>query len=195
MYNQSKTKTKISTFQSHIVEKCKQNDRQAQLQLYNQYCNGMLIIALRFVKDTMEAEDIVQEAFIKAFSRLDQYRAEVSFGAWLKRIVINRCIDVLKSKRQQIIELEEHHLNVVDADYKNEWSIDDGITIEEVKLAIEALPEKYKYVVLLYLVEGYDHQEISEILNISEVASRTQLSRGKQKLQNALKLEKNGTRS
>ena len=143
----------------------------------------------------MEAEDIVQEAFIKAFSRLDQYRAEVSFGAWLKRIVINRCIDVLKSKRQQIIELEEHHLNVVDADYKNEWSIDDGITIEEVKLAIEALPEKYKYVVLLYLVEGYDHQEISEILNISEVASRTQLSRGKQKLQNALKLEKNGTRS
>ena len=155
----------------------------------------MLIIALRFVKDTMEAEDIVQEAFIKAFSRLDQYRAEVSFGAWLKRIVINRCIDVLKSKRQQIIELEEHHLNVVDADYKNEWSIDDGITIEEVKLAIEALPEKYKYVVLLYLVEGYDHQEISEILNISEVASRTQLSRGKQKLQNALKLEKNGTRS
>lgn len=164
------------------------------MQLYNQYCDGMLIVAMRFVKDTMEAEDIVQEAFIKAFSKLDQYRAEVSFGAWLKRIVVNRCIDVLKSKRQRLIELEEHHLNVVDADYENEWLVDDDITIEEVKSAIEQLPEKYKYVVMLYLVEGYDHQEISEILNISEVASRTQLSRGKQKLQAALKTEKNGTR-
>jgi RNA polymerase sigma-70 factor (ECF subfamily) len=147
------------------------------------------------MKDTMEAEDIVQEAFIKAFSKLEQYKAEVSFGAWLKRIVINRCIDVLKSKKQRIIELEEHHLNLVDTDYDNEWLVDDDITIDEVKQAIECLPEKYRYVVMLYLVEGYDHQEISQILGISEVASRTQLSRGKQKLQNTLKLEKNGTRS
>lgn len=193
--NQPKTKTKISTFQIHIVEKCKQNDRQAQMQLYNQYCNGMLIVALRFVKDTMEAEDIVQEAFIKAFSKLEQYKAEVSFGAWLKRIVINKCIDVIKSKRQRLIELEEHHLNVVDTDYENEWLVEDDITIDEVKAAMARLPDKYKVVVMLYLVEGYDHQEISEILNISEVASRTQLSRGKQKLQNELKLKKNGTRS
>ena len=155
----------------------------------------MLIDALRFMKNTMEAEDIVQEAFIKAFSKLEHYKAEVSFGAWLKRIVINRCIDVLKSKRQRLIELEEHHLNVVDADYEKDWLVDDKVTIDEVKIAIEELPEKYKYVVMLYLIEGYDHQEISEILNISEVASRTQLFRGKQKLQNALKLNKNGTRS
>ncbi|MAB49586.1 MAG: RNA polymerase subunit sigma-70 [Flavobacteriaceae bacterium] len=165
------------------------------MQLYRQYCDGMLIVALRFVKDTMEAEDIVQEAFIKAFSRLDQYRAEVSFGAWLKRIVVNRCIDVLKSKKQRLIELEEHHLNVIDAKDENEWLVDDDITIEDVKTAIEELPEKYRYVVMLYLIEGYDHSEISEILNISEVASRTQLSRGKQKLQTVLKREKNGTRS
>jgi RNA polymerase sigma-70 factor (ECF subfamily) len=193
--NQSKTKTKISTFQIHIVEKCKQNDRQAQMQLYNQYCNGMLIVALRFVKDTMEAEDVVQEAFIKAFSKLDQYKAEVSFGAWLKRIVINRCIDVLKSKRQRLIELEGHHLNVVDFNDDNEWLVDDAITVDEVKAAIERLPDKYKFVVKLYLIEGYDHNEIAEILSITEVASRTQLSRGKLKLQNELKFEKNGTRS
>ncbi len=155
----------------------------------------MLTVALRFVGDTMEAEDIVQEAFIRAFSKLDQYKAEVSFGAWLKRIVVNRCIDVLKSKRQRLIELEENHLNVVDSDYETEWLVEDDITIDAVKLAIEQLPEKYRYVVMLYLIEGYDHQEISEILNISEVASRTQLSRGKQKLQVALKTEKNGTRS
>jgi RNA polymerase sigma-70 factor (ECF subfamily) len=165
------------------------------MQLYNQYCNGMLIVASRFVKDTMEAEDIVQESFIKAFSKLEQYKAEVSFGAWLKRIVINKSIDVLKSKRQRLIELEEHHLNVVDTDYEKEWLVDDDVLVEDVKVAIECLPEKYKYVVMLYLMEGYDHQEISQILNISEVASRTQLSRGKQKLQNELKLKKNGTRS
>jgi RNA polymerase sigma-70 factor (ECF subfamily) len=155
----------------------------------------MLTVALRFVGDTMEAEDIVQEAFIRAFSKLEQYKAEVSFGAWLKRIVVNRCIDVLKSKRQRLIELEENHLNVVDADYETEWLVEDNITIDEVKLAIAQLPEKYKYVVMLYLIEGYDHQEISEILKISEVASRTQLSRGKQKLQVVLKSERNGTRS
>ncbi len=193
--NQPKNQLNISTFQIHIVEKCKQNDRQAQMQLYNQYCDGMLIVAKRFLKDTMEAEDAVQEAFIKAFSKLEQYKAEVSFGAWLKRIVVNRCIDVLKSKRQRLIELEDHHLNVVDADYESEWLVDDEITIDVVKEAIEQLPEKYKYVVMLYLIEGYDHKEISEILNISEVASRTQLSRGKQKLQTALKTNKNGTRS
>lgn len=154
----------------------------------------MLIVALRFVKDTMEAEDIVQEAFIKAFSKLEQYKAEVSFGAWLKRIVINRCIDVLKSKQQRLVELEDYHLNVLVEENENEWTIEDNITLQDIKFEIEELPEKYKFVLLLYLMEGYDHQEISEILSISEVASRTQLSRGKQKLQNALKLKKNGTR-
>ena len=182
-------------FQIDIIEKCKQNDRQAQLKLYNQYCNGMLVVAQRFVKDTMEAEDIVQEAFIKAFAKLEQYKAEVTFGAWLKRIVINKSIDLLKSKKQRLIDLEEVHLNVVDADYENEWLVDDTITIDIVKQAIQQLPEKYKYVVMLYLMEGYDHQEISEILGISQVASRTQLSRGKLKLQALLKTERNGTRS
>ncbi len=155
----------------------------------------MLIIALRFVKDRMEAEDVVQEAFINAFSKLEHFKAEVSFGAWLKRIVINRCIDVLKSKHQRLIALEEHHLSVIDDDNEKDWTVEDGITVDDVKLAIEALPEKYRFVVLLYLIEGYDHKEISEILSISEIASRTQLSRGKQKLKDALKLEKDGTRS
>lgn len=182
-------------FQTDIIEKCKQNDRRAQLKLYNQYCDGMYCVAKRFVDDTMEAEDVVQEAFIKAFSKLEQYKAEVTFGAWLKRIVINKSIDLLKSKKQRMLELEEVHLKVVDAEDKNEWLVEDDITVNEVKAAIETLPEKYKYVVMLYLIEGYDHQEISEILNISEIASRTQLSRGKVKLQAVLKREKNGTRS
>ena len=131
-------------FQTDIIEKCKQNDRQAQLKLYNQYCDGMFCVAKRFVNDTMEAEDVVQEAFIKAFSKLDQYKAEVTFGAWLKRIVINKSIDCLKSKRQRMVALEEVHLKVVDTDSKEDWLVDDGVTLDEVKAAIEALPETYR---------------------------------------------------
>ncbi|MDO6597656.1 RNA polymerase sigma factor [Oceanihabitans sp. 2_MG-2023] len=181
-------------FQTEIIEKCKQNNRLAQMQLYNQYCNGMYIVANRFVKDAAEAEDVVQEAFIKAFSKLHQYKAEVTFGAWLKRIVVNKSIDYLKSKKQQVVALEEVHLKVIDTPNNDEWLVDDTITVAEVKNAIDTLPEKYRYVLTLFLMEGYDHQEISEILDISQVASRTQLSRGKQKLQELLKHKKDGTR-
>ncbi|MFT5216683.1 MAG: RNA polymerase sigma factor (sigma-70 family) [Glaciecola sp.] len=184
----------MNTLTIDIVEKCKQNDRKAQLKLYNQYCDGMFTVAMRFVKDTMEAEDIVQEAFIKAFAKLHQYKAEVTFGAWLKRIVINKSIDLLKSKKQQMLELDEVHLKVIDTNYENEWLVDDAITLDEVKEAIRKLPDKYQYVVMLFLIEGYDHQEIAEILTITEVASRTQLSRGKAKLRELLTVEQNGTR-
>jgi RNA polymerase sigma-70 factor (ECF subfamily) len=181
-------------FQTDIIEKCKQNNRVAQLQLYNQYCDGMFAVAMRFVKDSMEAEDIVQEAFIKAFTKLHQYKAEVTFGAWLKRIVVNKSIDLLKSKKQHMLELDEVHLKVVDSSYEDEWLVDDILTLEDVKEAINKLPEKYQYVVMLYLIEGYDHQEIAEILNITEVATRTQLSRGKAQLKEFLIRKSNGTR-
>lgn len=169
-----------------IVEKCLKNDRTAQMELYRKYCNGMYIIAMRFVKDTMEAEDVVQESFIKAFAKLDQYKAEVSFGAWLKRIVINKSIDHLKKRKEQLLELSEVHLKVVEDD-DDKWLVDDSISIDDIKKVIDELPDKYRMVLMLYLIEGYDHQEISEILDISEMASRTQLSRGKVKLQERLK--------
>lgn len=181
-------------FQVDIIEQCKQNNRKAQLQLYNQYCDGMYIVAKRFLKDAADAEDAVQEAFIKAFQKLHQYEAEVTFGAWLKRIVVNTCIDVLKSKKYQLVELNEVHLKVVDTSKNDKWLVEDTVTLKDVKAAINKLPDKYRYVVMLYLVEGYDHQEISEILGISQVASRTQLSRGKSKLQTLLTPQKNGTR-
>ncbi|NNK83161.1 MAG: RNA polymerase sigma factor, partial [Flavobacteriaceae bacterium] len=103
-------------------------------------------------------------------------------------------IDLLKSKKQIMQDLDEVHLKVVDISYEGEWLMDDAITLEDVKQAISNLPEKYKYVVMLFLIEGYDHQEISQILSISEVASRTQLSRGKVKLRDVLNHKRNGTR-
>ncbi|MBU2951484.1 RNA polymerase sigma factor [Tamlana agarivorans] len=180
--------------QADIIEQCKKNNRKAQMQLYNQYCQGMYIVAKRFVKDSAEAEDVVQEAFINAFTRLHQYHAEVTFGAWLKRIVVNKSLDFLKARKQELVELNEVHLKVVETEKDSKWLVDDAITVNDVKLAIAKLPDKYQYVVMLYLIEGYDHEEISEILGISNVSSRTQLSRGKRKLQELLKVKKNGSR-
>lgn len=186
-------KLKVKLFTTQIIEQCKRNNRKAQLKLYNQYCDGMFCIAKRFVNDSFEAEDIVQEAFIKAFTKLDQYKAEVTFGAWLKRIVINTCIDSLKSKKHFMQNLDEVHLKVVDSTYENEWLVDDALTLDDVKNAISKLSDTHKYVVMLYLIEGYDHQEIAQILNITEIASRTQLSRGKKQLRDLLKQDYHGT--
>ena len=174
-----------------LIEACQANNRKAQLELYNKYCHGMYIVTKRFLKDPFEAEDAMQEAFIKAFTKLHQFNGEVTFGAWLKKIVINKCIDKLKAKKMELVALNEHVLNTAEED--DNWQIDDGIGITQVKTAIEQLPEKYKYPLMLYLIEGYDHEEISEILNISQVASRTLVHRGKKKLQEELKHLKNGT--
>ena len=177
--------------QHKLIEACKQNSRRAQLKLYNKYCDGMYYVALRFMKDTMEAEDAMQEAFIKAFTRIHQFNGEVTFGAWLKRIVINKCLDKLKAKKLELVAINEQVLGTVEEE--ENWQVEDGIGVEEVKKQIENLPEKYKYPLMLYLIEGYDHEEISEILGITQVASRTLVHRGKKKLQDELKTLSNGT--
>lgn len=171
-------------FQIELVEQCKANDRKAQLMLYKQYCDGMYGVAMRFLKNPDDAEDVLQESFIKAFQRIDQFKGEVTFGAWLKRIVVNGSIDFLKTKHQKTVELNEGYMHVAD---DNDWTIEDGISLEKIKNAIEKLPEKYKYVIQLFLVEGYDHDEIAQILNISNTASRTRLLRGKAQLKETLK--------
>lgn len=180
-------------FQSNVVEKCKANDRTAQLQLYRKYCDGMFIVAMRFVKNTDDAEDVLQESFIKAFQKLHQFKGDVTFGAWLKRIVINNCIDFLKSKKDNVVALDEGYMQVVEDD--NNWNVPSTISIEQVRSAIDDLQSKYKYVVLMFLLEGYDHQEIAQVLNISESACRTRLLRGKGHLKELLKEKKYGTGS
>lgn len=181
------TKTNNETglmFQIDIVEECKANNRKAQLKLYKQYCDGMFCVAMRFLKNEVDAEDVTQESFIKAFQKIDQFKGDVTFGAWLKRIVINKSIDFLKSKRQRMVELDESFMSVTEDD---DWTIESGINLEEVKIAIESLPEKYKYVVMMFLMEGFDHNEISEVLGLTSSNCRTRLLRGKGLLKELLK--------
>ncbi len=178
--------------QLELVEQCKLNDRIAQMKLYQKYCDGMFCVAMRFLNNADDAEDVLQESFIKAFQRIHQFKGEVTFGAWLKRIVVNGSIDFLKSKHQKTIELNEGYMHIA---HDESWDVDENIDINVVKRKIEELPEKYRYVVQLFLVEGYDHREISEILKISETASRTRLLRGKSYLKESLSELKYGTRS
>jgi len=171
---------------SHIalVEKCRAQDRQAQLDLYRKYCDGMFGVAMRFLKNPDDAEDVVQESFIKAFVCLEQFKGEVSFGAWLKRIVVNGCIDFVKKKSQVTEALDEEHTWVAEGE---ESRFGEGISLDQIRAGIESLSGKYRFVVQLFLVEGYDHGEIAQILDISEVASRSRLLRGKALLQVKLK--------
>ena len=174
-----------------LVEQCKVNNPKAQMQLYKQYCDGMFIVAKRYLKDTALAEDAMQEAFIKAFRKLNQFQGDVTFGAWLKRIVINTCLDAIKAKKIDAVPIKEEVIHI--ADDENNWDVSDETTVAEITSAIEKLPENYKVVVQLFLMEGYDHQEISEILGITESASRTNLHRGKLKLKESLKHLRYGT--
>lgn len=194
-YNKQQLKPPIETnkiFHIELVEQCKANNRKAQLRLYRQYCDGMYCVAMRFLKNADDAEDILQEAFIKAFQKIEQFKGEVTFGAWLKRIVINKCIDFLKSKKEQQVEFKDSYMEVVEDD---DWTVEEGITIEMVKLAMEQLPETYVHVVKLYLLEGYDHNEISQILDITGTTCRTRLRRGKGILKELLKEKRYGTGS
>jgi len=179
--------------QHQLIEACRQNDRKAQLKLYEKYSQGMYYVALRFMKNEHDAEEAMQEGFIQAFTKLHQFTGEVTFGAWLKRIVINKSIDMLKARKLDLVALDEHRVAKVEED--NNWDVADSVTIDQVKEAIAKLPERYKYPVMLFLIEGYDHEEISEILNITAVSSRTLVHRGKKKLQEHLKAYYNGTGS
>jgi len=142
----------------------------------------MFSICMRLLNNATEAEDVMQEAFLNAFTKIDSYKGEVSFGAWLKRIVINRSLDYLKKRKVKFEEINEkiNHL----PDYQMEIK---EVKMEVIKDAIQNLPDGYRVVLSLFLIEGYDHEEISEILGISNSNSRTQYLRAKNKLRELLK--------
>ena len=147
----------------------------------------MFNTSLRIVNDSAEAEDIMQESFLEAFQRLNSYTGEGSFGSWLKRIVINRSLDFLrKIKDKEMISLENTDIDV--PDFVEEFGEEEiRFQVEEIKRAISQLHEDYRVILSLFLLEGYDHEEISQILKISNQLSRTRYSRARQKLLSLLK--------
>ncbi|MCX6249913.1 MAG: RNA polymerase sigma factor [Bacteroidetes bacterium] len=171
-----------------LINECKKGSRSAQFRIYKLYYKTMYNTCLRIVNDTAEAEDIMQESFLDAFQKLDSYSGEGSFGSWLKRIVVNNSLDLLR-KSKEIISLEEEKIDLPEEppEIDEEEII---FRVKEIKKGIMQLPEEYRAVISLFLLEGYDHEEISEILHITNNTSRTRYSRAKQKLITILKENK-----
>lgn len=171
-----------------LIRACKKGNRKAQTELYLLYAKAMYNTAYRILNNVSEAEDTMQEAFIKAYNKLDTYSETVSFGAWLKKIVINTALDTLRKRKVFFENIEQH----TDIQYNEHGSDEEKITFEALKIrqAIQLLSHGYRIILSLYLLEGYDHDEISEILGISASTSRSQLARAKKKLLSILESKK-----
>ena len=141
----------------------------------------MLNIAFRVLGDIAEAEDVLQESFLDAFNKIKDFRQETTFGLWLKQIVVSKSINLLRKRRIQWAELEDGMLENI-AEEEQDDDEDIQYRAGQVKEAIKELPEGYRLVLSLYLLEGYDHEEIGQILKITENTSRTQFLRAKRKL-------------
>jgi RNA polymerase sigma-70 factor (ECF subfamily) len=172
----------------NIIKRCVDGDRRSQMHLYTTFDKRVFNSCFRILRDREDAEDAMQESFIKAFSGLHRFDGAVPFEAWIVRIAINTSIDTLR----------ERHLEVVDCDETRlEWFEDSGTEeddweqtleqVKQVKAAIERLPDASRIIVTLYLIEGYDHDEIAQILNVAPGTERIQYMRAKQKLIQLLK--------
>lgn len=166
-----------------LLKDCLEGKETAQLQVYNRYYKAMYNTALRIVKDTFEAEDIMQESFLKAFSKLSSYRGEVSFGAWLKRIVINNSIQhYRKSTKVEHIALDDVLHKVEDSEEVDTQINYTELKAQEVLHTMSLLKVNYRIALTLKLIEGYDNQEICQIMDIKDANFRTLLSRAKESL-------------
>lgn len=170
---------------SPLIEGCKEGDVRSQYKLYNLYSKAMYNLSYRILNNQFDAEDILQEAFTDCFENISTFRYESTFGAWLKSIVVNKSINHLKRKRPELV----YDQFIPDIP---EETIDDepAYNHKQIFNAIEKLPDGYRVILTLYLLEGYDHQEIAGILKITESTSKSQFMRAKEKLKKILKDEK-----
>ncbi len=167
-----------------IIDRCQAGDKKAYGELYQLYSKAMFNVCLRMVNNQQEAEDILQEAFVGAFKNLRNYRSESTFGAWLKRIVINKTLNHIKKRKLELFPLEDN-TDRIEEDV-NQLDEESTFNIHKIKKAIELLPDGYRMVFSLYVVEGYDHGEIASIMNITESTSKSQYNRAKKKVRSLI---------
>ncbi|ALM48093.1 RNA polymerase subunit sigma [Flavobacterium psychrophilum] len=168
-----------------LLELCKSGSRNAQFEVYNRYYKPMYNTALRIVKDSHWAEDIMQESFLKAFTKLDTFKGEVTFGAWLKKIVVNHSLDNYKKINKNALDsLDDVLYKVSDSsDRDNEEKLEfQQMKVQQVAAAIQSLKENYRIALTLLYIEGYDQEEISDIMGITPGNTRTTISRAKESL-------------
>ncbi len=179
---------KYKNIHQDLIDRCRFKDSDAQFQIYRLYYKSLYNTSFRIVGNQMEAEDIMQDSFLAAFEKLESYKGDVSFGAWLKRIVINRSLDMLKTKvHRTTFEPVDDRLNELPDDEADDTSVGVQASVEQIRNALTQLPDNYRIVFSLYLLEGYDHDEIAQILSITSSTSRSQLTRAKKKVLELIK--------
>lgn len=171
----------VADIHRDLIEACRANNSKAQYEIYKLYYRAMYNTAMRMLNNSAEAEDVMQEAFLDAFRKIDQYTGTGSFGGWLKRIVVNKCLDNLKKQREESY-FEDYEIDIPDE--RDDVSYEEEVinSTEKIKNAMKLLPDEYRIILSLFLFEGYDHEEISSILQISNASSRTRYSRAKSRL-------------
>ncbi len=167
-----------------LVEKSKRGSSKAQYQLYKLYSGAMFNTCYRMMRGREEAEDMLQEAFTEAFMKLGSFRFESTFGAWLKRITVNKCINEIKRKKADLEFCEDIGRFGEKPDEDVELP---NLNVRMIKNAMEELPNGSRMIFQLYLLEGYDHREIAQILNVSESNSKSQYMRAKRRIKEILK--------
>jgi RNA polymerase sigma-70 factor (ECF subfamily) len=166
-----------------LLQLCLQGKQSAQLEVYNRYYKAMYNTAIRIVKDSFIAEDVMQESFLNAFTKLDTFKAEVTFGAWLKRIVINNSIyQYRKQSKKNEVALDDMIYKVEDHDGIASDDVFTELKAQKVLENMKKLKDNYRVALTLFLIEGYDYNEISEIMNLSYANCRTTISRAKESL-------------
>ena len=166
-----------------LIEQCRQGDTRSQYRLYKLYAKGMYNIAMRMLANKMDAEDVIQEAFVSAFRKIGDYRREATFGAWLRRIVINHCINFMQRKKSFFESLDDENVEAVDDAADRQ---DLTFSPEVIHASVKMLPEGSRVILNLYLFEGYKHREIAQMLEISESTSKSQYQRAKKLLKEKL---------
>ncbi|MDZ4758117.1 MAG: RNA polymerase sigma factor [Bacteroidota bacterium] len=165
--------------EAEMIEGCKRGDRVAQHKLYKLYAGKMFAVCFRYASDRMDAEDILQEGFVKIFNGVAKYLPIGPFGAWVKTIMINTAIQHYRRNKRSIIDSVEY----VPDNSPAEPGIIDSMSVAEVMDLVKKLPDGYKQIFNLYAIEGYKHYEIGEMLGISEGTSKSQYARAKKSLQ------------
>ncbi len=191
LHNKQTNQIEVFLSEKELIKQCRSNNYSAQLKVYHTYKNSLLNASYRIVQNVEDAEDIVQESFIKAFEKIHKLDGEYNLTGWLKRIAINASLDFLRKKKQAI---EWNDLQLVEESTEEEQvemvELYGNLTVFEVKEFINQLKEKYRIILILYLIEDYTHKEISEMLGINESTVRNQYARGKQQLIQKIKSSK-----
>lgn len=168
--------------EDELIRGCVQRESAAQKRLYEMYSSKMYALCYRYVREPMEAEDILVTAFTKIFDKIDQFKKEGSFEGWIRRIVMNEALTHLRRNRSMYLETE-----LEQADREPDYDkLSDHLEAEDLLNMIREMPSGYRIVFNMYAIDGYSHKEIADHLGISENTSKSQLSRARTYLQKIL---------